>query len=242
MAKLNATEWNEIISGIIGQLLCIYFLTRFTVDYVRHIQQISHLTKVHIQGVCIWICGLTFFTMQAFFFKNLLHLDVSSHECTIYDTIRNSMRRWQKGFLYLQFTSATSSISEISNLSLVVSSKFIIGFRACIVLGLLLLQFSEYRIQTVVEEHRVETNSWAMCYMTDAHFEQTNFKIHQIVSAFVQTIFSIRCALICVKQATMVSTTCFQVLSYFEVLAHTHTHTDRYTNDNRYQMQLQEHQ
>ena len=79
--------WTAIISGVVGQLLCLYILIRFVVEYCRNIREISNLTWSHVEGILIWICGLIFFSTGTYFYKNLLRLNIDVNHCIVFDTI-----------------------------------------------------------------------------------------------------------------------------------------------------------
>ena len=212
--------WNDIIAGMLGQLLCIYIVTRFCVEYVRHIGSVWNLSKSHIESLGVWITAFTCLTINTYFLRNLIHDDsININDCQMYRSVRNIFRLWQKIFLYLQFSSVIRSVSKISNVTLAYNDKRIKIFRIFIIslgigLTIYLTWIHPSEFQRVLKIPGF--NNWLCCEQTSS----TNSEIVEIVSQFFYAAVGIGITIwycfICFAQVKLVYHTFKSFLSYFQ--------------------------
>ena len=220
------STYNEIIGGMIGQFLCLYFLLRFAVEYKRNIQKMSKITVSHVEGICVWIFGLIYFTVHVYFYKNLLHLNIDYTHCILYQTITNAAKVWLQTSFYLQFTSAIKSVSNISNIPLAVSPNFISNFRYCIIACGLVLQIFIILTQAQQKNQKTETiNDWITCYISSDFYDTIIFKLSQTGIAVIITVLCLVFAIIAVKQASLVNKNFIHFVANYETQTKIHNYT-----------------
>ena len=197
---------NEVIGGIIGQILCLYFLIRFVVEFKRNIKKFANITINHAEGICLWIFGLIYFTVNAYFYKNLLHLHIDDTYCSVCKTITNAARVWLQASFYFQFTSAITSVTNISNIPLAVSPKFMSTFRSCVMVCAVIVQILIAVSEIEQKNQKTEKiKDWTTCYIISDFYETLTFKLFQIIIAVIISASCLICAVICVKQTALVN-------------------------------------
>ena len=161
--------WSDIVSCILGQICCIYFLARSTVFYLKHIKQFSNCSIGFVEAILGWIAAITCFIINTYFFRNIFRNDslLDIEHCHIWRITMRSLIAWHKVLVYLQITSVIVSVTSTCNINIELLKRKIGLLRILLItmgiiaqIGILLRSKNDHKIVAVSDG-----SSWMVCYM-----------------------------------------------------------------------------